>query len=135
MNSIHNTLNTFSREISTFFDDHFKEFGLATSYIELILLVKNSSEDCTQKEIAQKMNLDPSTITRFITKLQKKELVEKNRSGRLVTIRLTVTGEKLSMKVEKAYKKAESELEEKLGKQFLDTTEKLLKHGISELGK
>ncbi|MEX0661637.1 MAG: MarR family transcriptional regulator [Balneolaceae bacterium] len=133
MNSIHNTLNTFSREISTFFDDHFKEFGLATSYVELILLVKKSGDNCTQKEIAQKMNLDPSTITRFITKLQKKGLVEKSRNGRLVSIQLTTKGEKLSVKAEKAYKKAEDELEEKLGKPFLDTTEKLLKHGVSEL--
>ena len=135
MNSIHNTLNTFSREVSTFFDDHFKEFGLATSYIELILLVKNSGEDCTQKEIAEKMNLDPSTITRFITKLQKKELVEKKRSGRLVSIRLTAKGEKLALNAEKTYKKAESELERRLGSQYLDTTEKLLKYGISELEK
>lgn len=133
MNSIHNTLNTFSREISTFFDDHFKEFGLATSYIELILMVKKSEGSCTQKEIAEKMNLDPSTITRFISKLQKKELVEKKRTGRQVSITLTKDGEKLAKKVEKAYRKAESELEKKLGEQFLDTTEKLLLHGINEL--
>ncbi len=135
MNSIHNTLNTFSREISTFFDDHFKEFGLATSYIELILMVKRSDKGCTQKEIAQEMKLDPSTITRFINKLRKKELVEKSRSGRQSKITLTTNGEQLAVKVEKVYKKAEGELEGILGKQFLDTTGKLLKHGISELDK
>lgn len=133
MNSIHNTLNTFSREISTFFDNYFKEFGLATSYVELLMLVKKSEDSCTQKEIAQTMNLDPSTITRFINKLLKKGLVEKNRTGRLATITLTPKGEKLVSNVEKMYKKAESELEGILGKQFLDTTGKLLRHGINEL--
>lgn len=130
---IHKTTNIFSRELSAYFDERFSEFGLATSYIELMLLVRGFDGEATQKVLAEKMNLAPSTITRFMSKLIKIGLVKKTRKGREVAITLSSKGKKEAEKMEQVYKKAESDLRQKLGGQFVETTEKLLEHGLIEL--
>jgi len=130
---IHKTTNVFSRELSAYFDERCSEFGLATSYIELMLLVRAFDGDATQKVLAEKMNLAPSTITRFMSKLIKNGLVKKTREGREVVITLSAKGKKEAEKMDRVYKKAESDLRQKLGGQFVETTEKLLEHGLTEL--
>ena len=98
-----------------------------------MLLVRAFDGDATQKVLAEKMNLAPSTITRFMSKLIKNGLVKKTREGREVVITLSAKGKKEADKMEQVYKKAESDLRQKLGGQFVETTEKLLEHGLTEL--
>ncbi len=40
MQTFHHSLNTFAREITSYFDDVFKNTGLSTSYIELLMLLQ-----------------------------------------------------------------------------------------------
>ncbi|MCC5940875.1 MAG: winged helix-turn-helix transcriptional regulator [Balneolaceae bacterium] len=129
---MHAITNSFSREITQHFDAYFKEYNLATSYVELMLLVQKH-DDITQKQLSGMMNLAPSTITRFIQKLKKSGLVEKSKSGRIATIRLTKKADAVVGDMQKSYNKAVQDLEEKLGKKFVHTTEQLLQHGTSVL--
>ena len=131
---MHNEANRFSREISAFFDAYFEGDKLATSYIELILMV-NETGSATQKWIAGKMNLAPSTITRFIHKLEKQGIVKKEMEGRMAKISLTKKGSKQATALKAKYDKAESDLIGLLGEKFVDTTRQLLDHGSEILKK
>jgi DNA-binding MarR family transcriptional regulator len=129
---MHAILNSFSREVSRFFDEYFKEHKLATPYVELILLV-HEQKKVSQKNLAEKLHLAPSTITRFVNKLVKKELVNKSKNGRLVQVSLTEKGKKLAPELSKAYDKARTTLENRLGEKYVHTTEQLIKHGADLL--
>lgn len=129
---MHAITNSFSREISRHFDSYFEEYNLATSYVELILIV-NEQDEITQKQLSEMMNLAPSTITRFIQKMKKSGLVEKSKSGRIATIRLTKKADAVVENMQKSYDRAVQDLEEKLGEKFVHTTEQLLAHGVKIL--
>lgn len=125
---MHTEANRFSREISAFYDAYFKEEKLATSYIELILIVDEAGST-TQKGIAEKLSLAPSTITRFINKLEKRGFVLKEMDGRNAMITLTKEGASNAINFRRKYDQAEMELMELLGEKFVDTTRQLLNHG------
>ena len=132
MNTFHSTVNSFSRNLTTFFDEQLAEYGLATSYVELMILMKEN-ETITQKEVSEELSLAPSTITRFVEKLQKKGFVEKTRNGREVSINLTAKGHQTADEMHESYLAAVETLRQLVGDKYLETTEKLLNYGTSEL--
>ncbi len=127
---MHLAANSFSREISQHFDAYFQQYKLATSYVELLLLL-HEHEKLSQKEIAEQMNLAPSTITRFIKKLEKKGLTGKEKDGRLVLIVLSKKGRQTVPELSKDYNRAKTDLEKKIGEKFVHTTGQLLEHGVA----
>lgn len=129
---MHAITNSISREITSFYDNYFKEDKLATSYVELLLMIEDY-EKISQKVIATKMNLAPSTITRFINKLIKKGWVLKKMDGRISYVTLSERGEKEVPNLRNKYEQAEEDLKEILGTKFVDTTKQLLLHGAALL--
>lgn len=129
METFHHSVSTLSRSISSFFDGYFEDSGLATSYVELLLLIREN-DSLSQKEISTAMDLAPSTITRFLAKLKGKGLVTKHRETREIVVSLTEEGLHLAMNLQEKYKKAENELNQILGEKYLETTGKLLDHGV-----
>lgn len=129
---MHSAANTFSREISRHFDSYFEEYDLATSYVELLLILYNSGE-LSQNDLAESMNLAPSTITRFINKLVKKNLVQKKKSGRTAVISLSKKGLALSPTLKESFDKAVKDLEGILSDKYVHTTKELLVHGTTLL--
>lgn len=128
MESFHSKTNTFSRNLTAFFDAKLEKFGLATSYIELMILLYQK-DDFSQKELAENLSLAPSTITRFIDKLEKKGYVKKERKGRAAHVSLTKKGRKTSQEMEFAYQSAVDGLKEIVGEKFVITVGKLLDFG------
>jgi DNA-binding MarR family transcriptional regulator len=120
--------NSFSREVSRHFDSFFEVKGLTTSYVELLLILSESDE-VSQKDIAEKMNLAPSTITRFIGKLEKAGYIKKSRDGKTMSISLANRKKKDVEALKRLYEKAELDLQKKLGEKFIETTTKLLEYG------
>lgn len=131
-NSMHAITNSISREITGFYDSYFKEYKLATSYIELLLMIEDY-EKISQKVIVTKMNLAPSTITRFLNKLIKKGLVSKMMDGRISYVELSEQGKKDVPKMREKYEQADEDLKEILGARYVDTTKQLLIHGAALL--
>lgn len=129
---MHSAANTFSREISRHFDSYFEEYDLATSYVELLLILYDNDE-LTQNDLAESMNLAPSTITRFINKLVKKNLVQKKKSGRTAVISLSKKGLALAPMLKESFDKAVTDLEDILGDKYVHTTKELLQHGVAQL--
>lgn len=128
MESFHSKTNTFSRNLTSFFDERLEQFGLATSYVELMILLKRS-DDFSQKELAQNLSLAPSTITRFIDKLEKQGYVKKERKGREAYAGLTKNGRIVSEEMESVYQSAVDDLKEIVGEKFVITVGKLLDFG------
>jgi len=134
MDSFHSKTNIFSRNLTAFFNARLGQFGLATSYVELMILL-NQKEEFSQNELAERLSLAPSTITRFIDKLEKQGLVGKNRKGRQAYVALTQDGRKISKEMESVYQSAVEELQEMVGEKFVVTVGKLLDFGNSVLKK
>lgn len=129
MNHFHITVNHFSRQVSSFFDEELAEFGLATSYVELLLIIR-SNGSCTQKKVSEVLGLAPSTITRFVDKLVAREFIEKEKDGRESILKLTQKGIDSTRKMEVKYRDTEAKLREKLGDKYFETTGKLLNFGV-----
>lgn len=127
---MHSEANTFSRSVSKHFDSYFKDFGLATSYVEVLIYIKKEGP-ALQKEIADHLNLDPSTITRFLKKLQKESWVEKEKVEGRTKIALSSKRADEVKALQKLYREAEDALSEILGDKYVETTQKLLSHGNS----
>lgn len=129
---MHFIVNSFAREVGKIFDDHLKPLDIATSYAELLMLLSDR-EGMLQQEIAAEMNLAPSTITRFIAKLEKEKLVKKRKKTGRSDVILTDKGVTKTAQIKNVYADAVKELEQRLGEKFVATTEQLLKHGTDQL--
>lgn len=95
------TANSLSRNITEMAKEEFAMTGLDPSYAHLMLLLCDKP-GLTQNELAQTMNLKPSTITRFIEKLQLKGLIERVQEGRNSLVYPSETGKKKCKLVQKA---------------------------------
>jgi DNA-binding MarR family transcriptional regulator len=125
---MHSASNSFSREITRHFDSYFEEYDLATSYVELLLILYDQDE-LSQNDLAEEMKLAPSTITRFVNKLVKKGLVQKNKVGRTAVITLSKKGEDQLPTLKRAFDSAVRDLKGILGDKYVHTTKELLLHG------
>ena len=134
MNDFHSSVNSFSRTLSSFFDKKLSRFNLATSYIELMILLKDN-DSVSQKEIADQLSLAPSTITRFVDKLRKEGYLTKKRDGRNMTIELTDKGREAALDMDREYQSAVDDIRSLMGDKYLDTVGKLLNYGSDELEK
>lgn len=124
--------NSFSREISRHYDSYFEDKGLTTSYVELLLIIDEHGS-LSQKNIAEQMNLAPSTITRFISKLEKQGYLKKEKKGKLVAVSISKKKESAVKELRSMFNKANSDLVELLGDKYVETTSKLLNYGIDRL--
>lgn len=131
---MHSASNAFSREITRHFDSYFKEYGLATSYVELLLILY-AHDELSQNDLADKMKLAPSTITRFVNKLVKKDLVEKKKVGRTAVITLSKKGQGQLPSLKRSFENAVNDLKTILGNKYVHTTKELLLHGVNQLKK
>ena len=83
-------------------EDEFKITGLSPSHAFLLHIV-NISNGLGQKQIGEVLHMTPSTITRFIEKLENKGLVSRKSEGKNVIIFKTDKGLLLQPEIEKAW--------------------------------
>ena len=79
------TANRLGRTITKLAEEKFAPTGLTPMYGYLLLLA-NGQPGITQKELAEKLSVTPSTLTRFVDKLEVKRLVERQVSGKSVQV-------------------------------------------------
>jgi DNA-binding MarR family transcriptional regulator len=111
------TANSLSRNITEMAKEEFAITGLDPSYAHLMLLLCDRP-GLSQNELAQLMNLKPSTITRFIDKLQEKGLIERVTDGRSSLIYPSDTGKDKSRMIRKALKNLYQKYCDVLGEDF-----------------
>jgi DNA-binding MarR family transcriptional regulator len=126
------TLNAFSRMVSTKADEVCKPYGLTASYA-FVLLGIMENPGCDQKTIGGLYHFAPSTMTRFIDKLEKKDLLVREQDGKSVKLNLTAKGKKLTKDLNNAIRLFGKSLEKDLGEKYTDTLNRLLQFGIEEM--
>ncbi len=95
--------NTFSRELVKLADGEFKALNLSAAHASLMLLVYETP-GIHPKELSRLLQLNPSTITRFIDALVKRNLLRREVRGKTARIHPTKAGLSLKADVAKAYK-------------------------------
>lgn len=113
------TSNSLIRHITEIADEEFLITSLAPSYAYLMLLVIEEP-GLTQNELSQKINLKPSTLTRFFEKLVQKGMVYKIHNGREVNIYATEKGNKTRELIDKALNNLYKRYCEIFGQEFAE---------------
>lgn len=110
-------------------EDEFKITGLSPSHAFLLHIVNNNN-GIQQKQIGELLHMTPSTITRFIEKLENKELVTRKAEGKNVFIFKTEKGLLLQTDIESAWERVHEVyadiLTEEEREQFIATTNKII---------
>lgn len=128
------TANRLSRSITKMAEEEFAATGLSPMYGYLIRLV-NSAPGISQKELAEKLYITASTLTRFIDKLEGRQLVERKVHGKTVLVYPMDKGKELEEEIRKSSKKLHlrysailgEEASAKLSKELELSSEKLEK--------
>ncbi|MBL7814883.1 MAG: MarR family transcriptional regulator [Saprospiraceae bacterium] len=92
--NLYYTTTAFSREISSITENAFMDLGLTPSDAYLIMVV-NEKPNVQPTEISEKILLAPSTITRMIEKLEKRNIVTRTQEGKYTYVAATSKGKDL----------------------------------------
>jgi MarR family transcriptional regulator, organic hydroperoxide resistance regulator len=97
------TTNRLSRAITKMAEEEFAMTGLSPMYGYLIRLVIGTP-GISHKELSEKLYITSSTLTRFIDKLESRQLVKRNVQGKNVFIYPTAKGKELEATIRNASK-------------------------------
>ncbi len=84
-NCLYFSTNALARTLSRMADDAFAKTGLSPSYA-FVLMAVNGKPGISPSELAIEMQMQPSTITRFIDKLEQKKYVKREFEGKTAKI-------------------------------------------------
>ncbi len=88
------TASRLQRDLDRLAQDCFSGPGLAPSQAFLLMTVQDSP-GMTAGELALSLHLAPSTLTRFLDKLEARGLVRRRRLGRVARVEITERGARL----------------------------------------
>lgn len=112
---IYFNLATLNRKITKIWQDEFSVLGLSPSHGYLLAAMAEKPMS-TQKELSEIMELDASTITRFIDALNSKKLIEKQSTGKGAKFSLTPQGLLVADKTNTLMNSLFSNMQNTLGK-------------------
>ncbi len=98
------TANVLSRVMTRMADDAFASTGLTSSYAFLLMLV-NASPGIQPLEISREMMLKPSTITRFIEKMEYRGFLQRKPEGRSTKVYPTQKAVEINADIQKAWER------------------------------
>lgn len=102
-NCLYFTANSLARAITRMGEEAFQKTGLSPSHAFLVMLV-NDHPGIAQKELAENLQLAPSTVTRFIDSLVYKGYVTRQTEGKTSKVYPTDEGKTLQVPIEDAWK-------------------------------
>jgi len=117
---IYFNLSTLNRRITKIWQDEFHPLGLSPSHGYLLAAMAESPL-ATQKELSEMMELDASTITRFIDQLHNKSLIEKVSVGKGAKFSLTDQGISTSQRINELMNSLFTNMQQKIGEKELDS--------------
>lgn len=121
-----------SRKLTNEADEAFATMGLSSSHVLLLWLICNDP-DVQPSQLADQMQLKPSTITRLVQKLERRELVEKQSKGRATSIRCTPEGEKMAKDIEQKWEQLIQHKRDKLGDRYVDVLSEMISNALETL--
>jgi len=78
-------VNALARRVNAIWDEAFLEFNLSPAHAYLLRLLLETP-GLTQTQITKELKLEKSTVTRFVTALEEKLLLTRDRHGREVLV-------------------------------------------------
>jgi len=96
--------NTLSRYLLKLAEKEFKYLNISPAHASLLLLVYDSP-GISPKQLSHGLHLTPSTITRFIDSLEKKDLVIRKTKGKTASVFPSIKGLEYKKLIAVAYKK------------------------------
>lgn len=129
-------VNALTRAVNRKWDEAFAEFDLSPAHAYLLRL-SLSSPGLTPKQLSHELKLEKSTVTRFITALDKKGLVQRKSSdsgdAREQAIYPTKKAEKMARKLENKGETLYQSMVDTIGKTELTALVKNLRKIESQL--
>ena len=118
-----------ARVFSKTADNAFRITGLSPSHAFLLYIV-NQNNGIHQKKIGEMLHMTPSTITRFVEKLESKGLITRKADGKNVHLYTTERGTRLQPVIFTAWRSLKDSYSEILtpgeAEQFISTANKLI---------
>jgi len=108
------TANRLGRAITKMAEEEFAVTGLSPMYGYLIRLV-NGAPGITQKELSEKLSVTASTLTRFVDKLEGRQLVQRKVQGKTVGVYPTDRGKEMEASIRQASRQMRLRYEAILG--------------------
>lgn len=108
-------VNALARKVNTIWDEAFAEFDLSPAHAYLLRLLLEQP-GLTQTQITQELRLEKSTVTRFVTVLENKKLVSREKHGREVLAYPTANAKALQDKLNKKGDQLYQKMIDSLGK-------------------
>ncbi|VAX09386.1 hypothetical protein MNBD_GAMMA25-949 [hydrothermal vent metagenome] len=91
-------INALTRKVNKIWDQAFSELGFSPAHAYLLRLVLEMPS-ISQKEIAEELKLEKSTVTRFIDNLQERGYLKRTKNGREQIIQPTAAAKKLEVQL------------------------------------
>jgi len=110
------TLSSLARSITRLAEEEFGILGISPSHAFLLMYVYEHP-GIMQKNLSEQLNLDPSTVTRFLDLLAYKGWIERKAEGKTALIFLTPDGEALLPPLEKAWDRLVNRYSQILGQE------------------
>lgn len=110
-------LNALTRKVNRIWEAEFRQTGLSPPHAYLMRLALDEP-GLSQKQLAEALHLDPSTVTRFVDALAARQLVRRDTSSsdrRSATVFPTREGKRLQKKLEKIGEALFQTLRKRLG--------------------
>lgn len=93
-------VNALARRVNAIWDEAFAEFKLSPAHAYLLRLVLEHP-GLTQTQVSSELKLEKSTVTRFVSTLEEKKLIRRERQGREALLYPTVSAKKIQHRLNK----------------------------------
>jgi len=124
--------SAFSRKLSREADEAFASVGLSSSHAFLLLMIQKNPE-IQPSQLAQKLHLKPSTITRLVQKLERRQLVRKESKGRATSIVCTSDGVTMAEEIDQQWQDLLNNKQEELGERYVEVLSEMISNALAEL--
>jgi Transcriptional regulators len=126
--------NRLARTITRMAEEEFAKTGLSPAYAFLLMAVYEQ-DGLSQKELGEALHLTPSTVTRFVEKLEGKRLVATLQEGRMSRVFLTDKGRELQEQIAECWTSLHDRYAKALGREEGDRLTRRLHEASVELEK
>ena len=97
------SLSRLQRHINKLAEDAFADIGLAPSHAFLLMALAEQKK-CSASDLSELLGLAPSTITRFVDKLEKQGFCVRELEGRVSYTSITAKGQRLIPEIHAGWK-------------------------------
>jgi DNA-binding MarR family transcriptional regulator len=122
----------FSRKLSREADEVFASVGLSSSHALLLLMIRKNPE-IQPSQLAEELHLKPSTITRLVQKLERRQLVRKQPEGRATAIACTSNGKEVAENIDQQWQKLIASKQDQLGERYVEVLSEMISNALDKL--